>query len=439
MDAPNASVSFAETLYGVYDRVRSAVGLPPYASVEEEDEEGLTPLFHGESDSEDDGEVGSGRGSGSGSGSGGLVARQIARQDARDLKALHKGMQCPFWVATAAKTLSGERGEEGQRVDLDELLFQRDITRDTKRGYLAAVERWEGYLEGEGVEVESGAWMELDKDTLAKHMVAHIMQRSYENQSGALSFLGQLKGGVNYVTIRADKLAINPFTHHSVITCWKSVTKQAKKFRSEVKQAQTLGNGEHRSLTSYTVQQLHRRSAFVISNFRTSAAVNFAMYKGVRGDTTRSTKLDHLSLISDSASPFQDTLWVHTAFSKTDQEGKGVFWPLLRLKDDGYRCPALILAMYLLLVRPLLEAADRDCPPVRDSKGKLKVRRIYLFPASGRNGELNFLKPWSGDSATRELRGLAQAALGLPDIHDANFGHPRCQFLYALISPLSVP
>ena len=358
----------------------------PVREEEEEDEEHLG--FGGDDEEEEEGdeeeeggeeEEEGERGGGGGAARGGKAGRVSPRTAAppADLSAgLTAKMQDVHWISVAKK-LASTRG-----LSLRDFLFNSPIGQDTFKGYEAAIQRWETFLGGRGVAVEHGAWMDESQDSLAGHMVAHIQERTLESQTGACSFLEQLSAACNYFTLMAGKENSNPFNHRLVKNVKKSLVKNSKRARDGKKQAKVLSNIEQRKLISHIVHLQHNRTNYLATLSRLAAALNFSVYLGFRGDNTRSTRLDHLFIQQDPESPFGATLWVFTPFSKTDQSGKGVYRPILRLKNDGFRCPLLSLSMYLLLTRPALEKADSEHPrvysPCTSCSHALPLRRLTV-------------------------------------------------------------
>jgi hypothetical protein len=366
-------------------------------------------LGFGSGDDEEGGNVAEGGGSGGGSGAAVATPQPSPHED------VTTKMQDARWL-TVARKLAQEQG-----VSLEQYLFDSHVGRETLKGYKGEMGRWEAFVaEKTGVVAGGGAWMNEPLDRLAPLMVEHIRDRVMGSRSGACSFIGQLSAACNYFTLLAGKEDRNPFKHHTVKQLKVSVGKSSGRARDGKVKARVMSTTEQRQLMSYIVHRQLNRTNFHITSYRLVAALNLSVYLAHRGDNTRSARLDHVLLMPDPNSPFLCTMWLFTPFSKTDQNGVGVYRPILRLPDDGYRCPLLSLSMYLLLARPALEKADEETPREYDANGDQLVRPIFLFPANDRNSVLTFATRWSSSAALRDLKGIARTALKISE--SAPFG-----------------
>ena len=166
----------------------------------------------------------------------------------------------------------------------------------------------------------------------------------------------------------------------------------------------------HHSLSELT----NVREGYGFSVLRLITCLLLSLYCGQRGWHIRDILIDHVTVLADPAASQLAFLTIFQPFNKNDPNGNGRHIPVLPRMRDGYLCACLFLSMYLLSIKDELLAAiaayDETPDGIALKKAK-RVRKLYLFPATTKNGLLDFTKPWSWDAAHRDLRGLVASAL----------------------------
>lgn len=166
----------------------------------------------------------------------------------------------------------------------------------------------------------------------------------------------------------------------------------------------------HHSLSELT----NVREGYGFSVLRLITCLLLSLYCGQRGWHIRDILIDHVTVLADASASQLAFLTIFQPFNKNDPNGKGRHIPVLPRMRDGYLCACLFLSMYLLSIKDELRAAIAVYDATPDGialKKANRVRKLYLFPATTKNGLLDFTKPWSWDAAHRDLRGLVAAAV----------------------------
>ncbi len=297
-------------------------------------------------------------------------------------------------------------------VDLDQLLFGADIAPGTRKSYEAEWARIKLYLARHAGIPD---YAQSTPEALATAMRAYLKKAVLRSATGNLAGLVDLAAAAfNYFSLCEDRGHLNPFKLESLRRLRKSIARSTKLVRQAAVKKQPIMPTDGRFLSSHLLRvELTRspttRRGPVQAALRLRSLVNMAQYKGARGDTLRRFLIDHLALFDDPlAAAMPTTLWVFVPFKKNDPDGRGEWFPVLRMRNDGYLCPLLAWATYTLAMKEELLAMDRASPRV---PGKVRSS-FYLYGGSGSNGNVDLGMPWGASACRRSFQSATRAAFG---------------------------
>ena len=106
------------------------------------------------------------------------------------------------------------------------------------------------------------------------------------------------------------------------------------------------------SASAWGAASTHADAVRATAPLRAACNLRIALNTGLRGENTREIQLQDIDVHQDQSVPIGATLTFHVHGTKTDSEAGGdTVYPMMPYMKDTYLCPALGIAIALLLVQ----------------------------------------------------------------------------------------
>lgn len=205
---------------------------------------------------------------------------------------------------------------------------------------------------------------ELSAEELRRAVAVHMKNIMTRSASGKFrSVIETFSAAMCYHSAQAD--IKNPFDDKQIKLLKKSVFKISVKFGEDRKHAPGMSDHDARVLVSHLLsgdasgglghsdhKELHK-------NLMLCVASVLSRYTAMRGVSLLNIRLHHITVIDDPHNEMGFTFCIWLPKVKNDINGKngGAHFPLVHNLRDGYLCPALHLAFWLLFMEAEFTAA----------------------------------------------------------------------------------